>query len=110
MPLLGVGRHRRGRTKRRGNRGPAPDPSGPGESWSATRRIGRRLEGAGHEFGLAGEVPAGGKLAITVVGSMFSLNNDGDDVELVDGVGVVRSRVSYAEDQVRRGEWVEVGE
>jgi len=98
-----------------------PDPPGRDEGHEEIR-IGNstdravKLDGwkvrdrAGHEFRLAGEVPAGGNLAITVVGSMFSLNNDGDDVELIDAAGVVRSRVSYTEDQVRRGEWVEVGE
>ena len=37
------------------------------------------------------------------------LNNGGDEVVLVDGEGVVRSRVAYGGMEVRSGKWVEVG-
>lgn len=45
-----------------------------------------------------------------MIDSNFSLNNDGDTVELVDPDGVLRSRVSYVGDEIGPGEWVEVGE
>jgi hypothetical protein len=35
------------------------------------------------------------------------LNNDGDDVRLLDADGVPVSCVTYAEQQVRAGEWVQ---
>lgn len=98
-----------------------PDPKGRDENHEAIR-IGNstartvNLKGwkvrdrAGHEFRLSGEVPAAGELVITVVHSEFSLNNDGDEVLLLDADGIARSEVLYTEDEVRRGEWLEVGD
>ena len=36
------------------------------------------------------------------------LNNDGDEVLLIDGGGVVRSQVAYGENEVRSGQWVHI--
>lgn len=64
---------------------------------------------AGNEFALTGTVPAVGRLVVTMTEPSMPLNNDGDEVELVDGDGVVRSRVNYTEGEVRVGELVEFG-
>ena len=62
---------------------------------------------AGHVFWLAGKVPAKGTLTITMTEPTMPLNNDGDEVVLIDGSGVARSRVAYGEGQARSGAWIE---
>ena len=54
-----------------------------------------------------GIVPPKGKLTVTMTEPTMPLNNDGDEVLLMDGGGVVRSRVAYAGEQARAGAWVE---
>lgn len=64
---------------------------------------------AGHVFWLAGKVSAGETLTVTITEPTMPLNNDGDEVVLIDGSGVARSRVAYAEGQARSGAWIEFG-
>ena len=54
-------------------------------------------------------MPADGVLTLKVVDSYFSLNNDGDTVELIDPDGVLRGRVSYVGEEIGPGKWVEFG-
>ena len=63
-------------------------------------------DAAGHAYSLAGTVPAKGSLTITMTQATMSLNNNGDEVSLIDGKGVVRSRVTYSKAQVRAGQMV----
>ena len=63
---------------------------------------------AGNIFALAGIVSAKGEIKITMAEPTMPLNNDGDEVLLIDGDGVVRSQVAYGEYDVRSGGWVEV--
>ncbi len=66
-------------------------------------------DAAGHAYALSGTVPARGSLTITMTQAAMSLNNNGDEVSLVDGIGVTRDRVKYTKDQVRAGQMVEFG-
>lgn len=56
-----------------------------------------------HEMALAGSVPPGGTLEITVQGSL-SLNNTGDEITLRDDQGAQRSQVSYTAAEVQQGQ------
>jgi len=62
---------------------------------------------AGNRFPLAGQVAAGSTVTIRLNPPTMPLNNDGDDVRLLDADGVAVSCVTYAEQQVRAGEWIQ---
>ena len=64
---------------------------------------------AGNVFKLSGTVPAKRKLTITMSEPTMPLNNDGDEVQLIDGGGTARSRVAYAAEQATAGVWIEFG-
>jgi len=61
------------------------------------------IDRAGNVFLLTGKVEPRTSLIVTMRESSMPLNNNGDVVVLVDADGVGRSRVSYAERQVRVG-------
>lgn len=61
----------------------------------------------GESFRIEGEVPPGGDLVVNLAGSRFLFNVDGGEVVL-GRPGVFPQRVTYTEEQVRRGEWVEI--
>lgn len=62
---------------------------------------------AGNICRLTGNVPASGRLTVTMTNPSMPLNNDGDEVLLIDQQGVVRSHVVYGE--VSSGDWIEFG-
>jgi hypothetical protein len=61
------------------------------------------IDKAGNVFLLEGKVDARMSLIVTMIEATMPLNNNGDEVVLTDADGVGRSRVSYAEGQVRSG-------
>ena len=58
---------------------------------------------AGNEFALDGMVSAVNQLVITMGDFSMPLNNSGDEVALIDDLGVVRHQVEYAGSQVTAG-------
>ncbi len=62
---------------------------------------------ARNEFRLAGKVVGKGRLTVTMTEPTMPLSNDGGEVLLIDGEGVVRSQVAYGGFEVRAGGWVE---
>jgi hypothetical protein len=61
------------------------------------------LDKAGNLYSLAGTVEPGKPLIVTMRQATMPLNNNGDEVLLTDADNVGRSRVGYAESQVRSG-------
>jgi len=48
-------------------------------------------------------------LTVTMTEPSMPLNNNGDEVLLIEGGGVVRSRVAYGERDARSGRWIKTG-
>jgi len=63
---------------------------------------------ANNELRLTGEVAAGGNLVVSFASSKVSFNVNGGDLTLRSAEGRWHT-VCYTKEQVRRGEWVEVG-
>lgn len=92
-----------------------PDPDGPdaGHEWVTIRNGGdsavdltgwRLRDRSARVKPLQGSIPAGGEQQISLMEGELSLNNSGDDLELVTASGTVIDRLSYSASQVRRGE------
>jgi len=62
---------------------------------------------AGNVYALFGIAPAKERLAVKMTAPTMPLNNNGDEVLLIDGGGVVRSQVTYGEDDVGSGKWLQ---
>ena len=67
------------------------------------------VDRAGNKFLLSGTVEQKGQVVVTMADPTMPLNNNGDDVLLVDTDGIVRSKVSYTEGQVRSGRVLRFG-
>ncbi len=72
---------------------------------------GWKLVDAGdNEFRLAGSIGPRTSLRITMTKTTMPLNNNGDEVQLIDAGGTVRSRVRYSEEQAGTGVTIEFRE